>query len=432
MPDTNWKARAQAVGTNPGDWKSRATASPPTGDMTQVPLSSEHYGNPDGSAPGKSTGEGNGEGFKNPYGESQTFSERISDPERWKAILGMPSKASENVIEGSAPLALPASALPGAVGRLANFLGGSRIKRIATNTVAGAATHPDKPGEGAMFGALTGVGGEALSGLLGKGGDALMQASVGQSHYTPGMGTALADEGLIGTKGMMRGQVNRALSNRGEEINRIADSIPPEIQSDPAGTIAGDIQAHQKAHMVPPGGGTPSSADQPKINTIDNFTNDLSERGPETAPEQLQRRIAAGKRGYRGVEDPIQSLIGKMSQQEQAGYSSSLKDLAGQVSPDLAEDLSGADTAYGALKGAKTSLNQKAPLEMPKSLFSALTSLVKGVTGGSLGSSALSQVMSKGSPMARWAPLIESIREEEQKVKNRDLQQQPENADLQK
>jgi hypothetical protein len=72
-------------------------------------------------------------------------------------------------VEGQAPMAIPAAGLPGLIGKGAEFLSASGPRRIATNAALGAAKEPDSPGMGALKGAATAVGGEALGGALNQG-----------------------------------------------------------------------------------------------------------------------------------------------------------------------------------------------------------------------------------------------------------------------
>lgn len=60
----------------------------------------------------------------------------------------------------------------------------------------------------------------------GKAGDWLMQKAVGAREYIPGLGTKIADEGLIGTKGMMEGQVDDALPEARAVTNSAAAAMP--------------------------------------------------------------------------------------------------------------------------------------------------------------------------------------------------------------
>lgn len=281
----------------------------------------------------------------------------------------------------------------------------SALGRIGAGALQGAATgaleEPDATKSGLQLadraknaaygaglgGAITGAT-EGIGALLRKGGDAAMQIAVGRKKYTPGVGTTLADEGVWGTKGMMADQVANKLDERGQEISDLAKQIPTGSINSPS--IASDIQATASKPLTVPGA-NPSSSDVDKLNAINSFTDDIASRGAESGEQALQRRIAAGQRSYRGKEDPLQSLIGNLSKQEQQQYSSALKN-AHQAATG-SDAMSVADNAYGALKRAQKGLDEDPSL--PRSLFQALSIPATHIPGGSIGASTAGQVATK-------------------------------------
>lgn len=312
------------------------------------------------------------------------------------------------VVQGAPPLALPATALPKAVSALAEAANASAPRRVALGAAQGAVSDPEHPIKGAAKGGLWALGGEVVSKGLEKGGDVLMQLGVGRKKYTPGVGTTLAEEGLVGTKGMLKGQTERGLQRRGEDIRDAVAAIDPR-KGISAAAVAEGVENAASRPLIGKQGLTPSVADQPKIAKITEFADDIAKRGVEAPVDALQRRVAAGTRGYAGKEDPLQSLVGQMSKNEQRLYSSGLKDAASQTSPELGSKLAKADTAYGALKRAQKSLSEDPSL--PHSLFSLLSMGPKTIPGGPLLTTALGQAMSKGSVAAELAnnPILRQI-----------------------
>lgn len=293
------------------------------------------------------------------------------------------------VVAGMPPMAIPAAALPKAVGKVAEVLNSTAPRRIATAAAQGYATDGAK---GALLSGGTALGGEGLGKLLRGGGDVAMQAAVGRKKYTPGVGETLADEGIVGTERMMKGQVANKLGKRAEQMHEIAGEIP-EGAIDPAKIGQEVFDESARPFQVP--GSQPSAADLPKLQAAEDFTQDIMSRGPESGPQALARRIAAGQRSYRGSEDPLKSLIGQMSKGEQVKYSQALK------GADKTGKLPEVDKAYGALKRAEKSLDQEATL--PKSLFQLFSTGANVVPGGALGLSAAGQAAVKGGQAAQGA-----------------------------
>lgn len=115
-----------------------------------------------------------GRNYQSPGGDS--LSARISDPERWKAILGLPSKASQGAYKVDVPIVLPASAAPAALMKVAGALEKSAPLRVAANTGIGAAhgavQDPGEEGSRAMNSALAAL----IAGGVAGGGEILAKA----------------------------------------------------------------------------------------------------------------------------------------------------------------------------------------------------------------------------------------------------------------
>lgn len=244
---------------------------------------------------------------------------------------------------------------------------------------------------GAIQGGL-GVLGKMAGGL----GDRLMQVAVGRKKYTPGVGTTLADQNLIGTKKMMAGQTEQGLTDAYEQMLKSAEGAAP-IDSR---SIGNEVYNDYTSPMTGRGRMIPSSSDVPRINQAQEFADDIRSRGQEPATIALERRKAAGKRAYSEKQESVakSTPIGDLSKREQIKYSQALKDA------DPTGQMAVADTKYAALKRAERGLNEEAPL--PKSIMGAMSYGADKLPGGALATSVAGQAGVKGGRLAQFlAPL---------------------------
>ena len=134
------------------------------------------------------------------------------------------SPTSFNVGKGAGMLGLGAgmAALPGGLPAMV-LAGGAQgaLERPGNNLSLeeDALRRAENAGRGAATSLGLGVVGKGLS----KVGDYAMQKAVGAKELIPGMGNRIADEGLIGTRGMMRGQIQRAPGVEPGIMGRITD-----------------------------------------------------------------------------------------------------------------------------------------------------------------------------------------------------------------
>lgn len=353
-----------------------------------------------------------------------------SDEEKLLMQQGMPYDQAKRIFGAVKEANMPEKILSGGIGGpmglanskalsgLKNFFMGSAPKRIATagalGAGSGAISDPENPGSGALKGLLTGAGiaagGEGLAGLSKGAGDIAMQIAVGRKKYTPGVGTELANQGIVGTKGMMQSQVNKRLGKVGQQMQQAAENVPGTPISSPQ--IAQEIAESpvgKTGQVAAPA--EPSAADKTTMEEIQNFINDISGRGNESAAQALARRKAAGERAYRHKEVASTSLMPQLSKQEQIATSKQLKD----VSPEIAA----LDPQYAALKKGQAGL--EAPLSLPQSLMGlASTGITKlpGIGGvGSLGASLAGQTATKVGQALKpltYAGLLEALRKQQE------------------
>lgn len=250
----------------------------------------------------------------------------------------------------------------GAMGLGTALVPGGIPAQIAIGTGMGAA---QKPAESQEFlsmddmqdralGGATGGGLAAILGGAGKGlkagADRLMQLAVGRNKLTPGVGSDLIKEGVVGTRDMMKGQVAR---KQEDIVNRMLQEVGGQTQTYPSAPVANRVSEVGRRMSVP--GGTPSALDQPTLSTIAEASQDIASRGNETLEQMLRRRVAAGNRGYSNVTDEAKrGLVGDISKAEQIGYSDILKQNAPGMIP--------LDARYAALARARNALSKDAPL----------------------------------------------------------------------
>lgn len=259
------------------------------------------------------------------------------------------------------------------------------VGRVAANTAAGGAsglinepaqgqTRAGNAAQGAATGGLLSGAAEALSALLNPVGDYVMQKAVGMKHYQPGAGQTLADEGLWGTKGTMRGQTAQGLKDRWQDISNATSELKGPIDSEPvAERVLGMTD-----QLSTPSGDVPELV-QPKVDKLADMAADISSRGKVSPQDALAYRKIAGGQGYRG-DDPLLSLLAKASQQEQAGYSQALKNQYAAEFPNQVNKLAEADNAYGALSSANRALQK--PETIPKQLIGMFAGPTAGAAIG--------------------------------------------------
>jgi cation transport regulator ChaB len=280
-------------------------------------------------------------------------------------------------------------------GGLVQGLGKGVLAQAAEGALLGAAQAPEgQRGIGALLGGSIQGGMSGIGKLLGKTGDVSMQAAVGRKKYTPGVGTELADQGVIGTKRMMSGQVANRLGTVGKEMADIAETIP-SVNSRAIGKELLD-----EAMGPYTGGGIvqPSARDLEAVKTIQEFADDVASRGSEKGRQALARRSAAGSSAYSARSDlPKQNLMSQLSKKEQQLYSKALKEAGG---PKMAK----ADTSYAALKKAEKALAEEPSL--PRSLMGLASLPATVLPGAPIAASAIGQAGVKGGRLAEFlAPI---------------------------
>lgn len=299
----------------------------------------------------------------------------IKSPENRKNITGAMTNAASMMTGGMA------KALPEMGAGIASKAAKMLAPPVESGLV-GAAQDENNRLRGFLMGAGTTAAANTAGAILRKAGDVGMQMAVGRKKYTPGVGTELADQGLIGTRGMMRDQTQRGLTDNYETMYRQASEIPKiDVRK-----IGNEIRDEMKNPLTGDGTLQARTRDVSDIAAIDDFADDIAQHGTETGVQALKRRRAAGASGYNPKsQDPKVSLPGRLSKLEQQKYSQALKEA------DPSGKLAVADKSYGALKRAEKALAEEASLNgLGGVLFGGM-----GRYGGALPLSAGSQAAIK-------------------------------------
>lgn len=254
----------------------------------------------------------------------------------------------------------------------------SKIKEISDRLEPGSPWREEAAISAGSGGAQLAAG-EGLAGiakLLGKGstkvGDVLMQRSVGIKKAVPGVGTTLADEGIVGTKGMMRNQLEKGLETRGQQIGEIAKGIP-QVSTKPVAEKLGG----KAARMTSPSGDV-LAENMPAYRRYLQEANKISSEGTISGSEAAFRRAQYGKIARdagRYRDNPAQGIKAQIAGEQQAGYSQALKNVGG---PELIE----ADKAYSALSSGLGSISRPESISTMSLIGKTVPAMIGGAAGG--------------------------------------------------
>lgn len=217
-------------------------------------------------------------------------------------------------------------------------------------------------GIGGAFNAAAHVGSEGINKL----GDFLMQKAVGMKKYVPGVGNNLADEGVIGTKGMMREQVGSAMTDAGQTMQQATESMPGNYSTDKA---LQNVQKVASDFQLPSGGVAPESADA--YSKAGSAVQDLMNEPGMSAPDMWARAKQNGDLAYKAGQEK-NGLAADIAKARQRGFSDTLQ----EASPEF----QGGAQRYAGLAPAGRALKQ------PESISNVLVKgLLKAGVGGALG-----------------------------------------------
>lgn len=208
----------------------------------------------------------------------------------------------------------------------------------------------------------------AVSGLAEKTGlsqipGRLMSRAV-NTKYVPQIGQTLVDEGLIGTKGMLQGQIANKAAAANSGLTEAVKSIPGQVDSLPVAQGVSDLSRKfsTSSGMVP-------NEVMPEVNKITETALDIAGRGKVSPQEALELKRIAGRVGY-NKDKPLASLTAKIAQQEGAGYGKALEEAYGAANPGAANAVAQNNAKLTALIKGERGLAKETPF--------TLWSLIKG------------------------------------------------------
>lgn len=353
------------------------------------------------------------------------------------------AKASPTAFEAGniAGSAVPGAAAGGAVGALTKAAGLAPVAgegvlpalakanaRVWTNTAAGAAqgaaqnpeegqTRTGNAQQGAKWAGILSPVAEA-AGKVGQGlegaGDWMMQKAVKMRKYLPGVGTTLADQGVMGTKAGMADQV-------GDRINTISKGIGSKVSALEGVQGVDSARAAQPlydyADSMKVGNSVPGHSQADYEDAIAR-ADEVAARGVVPGTEAWDYASSAGSRGYKH-QKAMESSKAKLAQLEQQGYSEELKSQYENVAngdPSVRDAFSKLSDLYK----AKSSLSQPDTIRqgapMTTIFATGLGSAAAGAPGATAGylasqaartapvQSAAGQALTKGGQAAQAAP----------------------------
>jgi hypothetical protein len=214
-----------------------------------------------------------------------------------------------------------------------------------------------------------------------------MQIAAGRKKYTPGVGTELAKQGLVGTRGMMQGQTRRGLERSGRALSETAENIDQPIAMQ---DVAQEVWNKASAPRLQGVGIKPSAADKPDLMDMAAYVEDIASRGNVPATQGVGYARAAGDRAFQGREVAGAGLQKKLSKYEQKALSDAIKkaDPSGKYAKEA--------STYGALKRAEKSLNEE--VSLPRSLMGLASQPIAAIPGAAIAPSLVGQASTRLAP----------------------------------
>ncbi len=255
------------------------------------------------------------------------------------------------------------SGIQGALTKPADDLSGAQdLKQRGIDAAAGSA----------MGGAMQ-LGGNALK----RAGDWGMKRATGIRKAAEGMGNRIADEGIWGTKSMMRNQAQRKIDISeqalNDAINQMTGTISPNAP-------ARAIRNNTLPYIPQIGGSGPLPLPSENIPFVQNGMNREAEalaRGAMTPQEALSMSRAIAKPAYNKTGAPLDAHKWRLGQVEAAALKDSIKNKAlSQGLPEVADSLS----SEQALINARNGLDREQTLEQ-----SLISHGKRGLVGGTVG-----------------------------------------------
>lgn len=275
----------------------------------------------------------------------------------------------------------------------ASMLAGGLPAMVAAGAVQGLATKPEgenslpedfkKRAKNSAISATTSLAFGAAGKGLSKAGDRLMQKAVNAKEYVKGMGTRMADEGLIGTKGMMKGQIASKLPKREAELTNATRQVKGMVRPTRAWR---DLLAKGDAYRPSSHVGREipiPSENQPFINMSQQRAEEALARGSLTPMEAIDTARKVAKPAYSANGTPLDAFKHELSQAEAIALKDAVKEMA---------DAQGIPGVRNALTSEQTLITARNGLNRPESLNEMLIrTMARGGVGAGIGAFAGSQ-----------------------------------------
>lgn len=265
------------------------------------------------------------------------------------------------------------------------------LGRTAINGLAGGAQGAlQAPGEGetrsgnalrgASLGTLLGGAGEALSGIGSKVADKAMQYAVGMRKFIPGAGNRLVNQGLMGTKDALEGQVGRKLPEVESQVQDLVQSMPNKT---PASELADSVSKVGNKFKL--SDGTIPDNVQPYADKVRSAAEGINKLGDRSAVDLLKLKRQGDYLGYTASGNPATSLEAELGQAQ------------GDKARELLSSMSSGQTA-DKLADEQALILAKKALQKPESIHQGIGSnlIFHRIPGGSLLGSAGAQASQKG------------------------------------
>lgn len=275
---------------------------------------------------------------------------------------------------------------PAVQGGLAGFLKKPEDDTMENRVVNAAA--------GSIVGSSLGAAGKAL----GTAADFGIQKAVGLKKYLQGSGTKLLDEGIVGTKSMMKNQVADKIVEHGKALEDAVDEIKGNVSSREPAQRVSDLTSQYETS-----GGRVSSQSGSDLNLARESAQNIAQQGDMPSSEALALRKQAYNQAYKD-QNLRSSTSGQISKAEGTGYSQALKDAYAKEHPDLPNKVAEADAKLSSLYPANKSLNQPETIRQGVPLTVGLAGSIGAAVGGAPGAATAA-----GLAYAARQPLVQSV-----------------------
>lgn len=218
------------------------------------------------------------------------------------------------------------------VGKIDAVQGGDRLK----NLIVGAA----------MPAAFAGAKNVAMTGA-----DKLMRSAAGFRKPAEGLGNELVEQGIVGTKGMMREQVANRIPQRVQDLQKATAAVTDDVS---LGPVADRLSA--AADSLSPGGVTPANLMGDKVK-YQELAEQLANKDRMSFPELLKFKQLQGDVAHNASGTPGASYAADVAKQAMRGADDQLTAAYAAARPGEANAYKEANKSLSALYKARKGLD---------------------------------------------------------------------------